>query len=215
MNNPTITIKPSERWVILGKTGSGKTAFAKYMLRLLQGKMRIVIVDPKEYWLGDNPVWASRKEEGTVDKPRLVQTFDPKLSVQCLQPDEEEDDSLEKLCREVLKTRRTFMYFDETEGIATAHHVPGYLRRIWKTGRALKVGAWVSTQAPTGIPKIFKSQAEKFFVFKVGEEDKPLAASFAHVDISTFGQLRDYEYFYYDTIMDKGIHMPPVPFKEK
>lgn len=210
-----LNIDPSERWIVLGKTGSGKSEFAKHLLRQVSQKMPVVIVDPKEYWLGKHPVWAARKEPGTIDKPHLVNKFNPKWRVQILQPDEEDDDRLARMCHDVLKAGNIFIYFDETEGIATANSVPFYLRRIWKTGRALGVGAWVSSQAPTGIPKIFKSQAEKFITFRVGDEDIDLVSSLVHSDKEELRDLGKYEWLYYDTEQQHAEWNPPIPFKPR
>lgn len=210
---PQIVIRPSERVLILGKTGSGKTVFAKHMLSKIEGRMRIVIVDPKEDWLLDASKWAKGRNKGSILAPRLVRKFNPGYLVQCIQPDEHEDIHFAAFCMSALKMRNTFFYFDETEGIATANFVPFHIRRIWKTGRSLNIGAWVSSQVPSGIPRLFKSQAEKFFVFKVGEEDIDLAAKLAHVSQAEIQALANYEYFYYDSgTMDKGVKMPPVPF---
>ena len=43
----------------------------------------------------------------------------------------EPDERLERLCYAVLKHENVFVYFDESEGIATATSVPRYIRRIW------------------------------------------------------------------------------------
>lgn len=216
-----IKIDPSERWVILGKTGSGKTEWAKYMLRLVAKQMPVVIIDPKFLWLGrgKDPPWEKKsKEPGTIDHPHLIEKFNPKWRVQCYQPDVDEGDDdpgLMRLCLDILKRGDIFVYFDELDGIVTAQHVPTPIRRIWKQGRALGIGAWASTQVPTGIPKIFKSQAEKFAVFKVGEEDVELAASLAHVTDDEMRELRKYEWIFYHTDMDEGEWQAPIPFEEK
>lgn len=211
-----IRIDPSERWLILAKTGAGKTEYVKYLLRMVEEQYPIVIIDVKAFWLGKHPKWAEKKELGTVDKPRLVDEFNPKWRVQLLQPDEEDDPRLEKMCNAIMKWGHPiFIYFDETEGIATATHVPGYIRRIWKQGRALEVGAWAATQVPTGIPRMFKSQAEHFIVLKVGEEDAELAASLVHVPEEEVSALKKYEWIHYDTDMDVGEWHPPIPYKEK
>lgn len=221
---PDIVIDPSERWIILGKTGSGKTQFAKHMLRIISQKMPVVIVDPNELWLGRGrggrpEDWAQKKELGSIDKPRLINEFNPKWHVQCLQPDidgSEEDPRLAKLCYDILKHENIFVYFDESEGIASANVVPRYIRRLWKTGRAHNVGAWVSTQAPRGIPRIFKSQAEKFVIFRVGDEDIDFAASIAHAAKEEVQGLGRFEWLFYDNkIMDIAEWNPPIPFEEK
>lgn len=219
-----ITIDPSERFLILAKTGGGKTIWAKHMLREVSKVMPVVIIDPNELWLGRGKGgrpedWAQKKEVGTIDKPRLINEFNPKWHVQCLQPDvdgSEEDPRLGKLCYDILKRGNIFVYFDESEGIATATHVPRYIRRLWKTGRAHNVGCWVSTQAPKGIPRIFKSQAEHFVVFKVGDEDVDFAAALVHALKEEVAELGRFEWLYYNNkIMDYAEWNEPIPYEEK
>ncbi len=219
-----ITIDPSERWIILGKTGSGKTQLAKHLLRIVAQKMPVVIIDPNELWLGRGKGgrpedWAQKKEVGTIDKPRLVRAYNPKWHVQCFQPDvdgSEEDEALVKLCNDIFRHGGVFVYFDESEGIATATHVPRYVRRLWKTGRAHNIGAWVSTQAPKGIPRIFKSQAEKFITFKVGDEDVDITSGILHATKEEVEGLGRFEWMFYDNkTMDVAEWNPPIPFQEK
>lgn len=216
-----IRIDPSERWLILAKTGAGKTEYVKYLLRMVAKQYPVIIVDPKELWLGKGKGrkpsdWANKKEPGTIDKPHLVNEFNPKWHVQCIQPDDDDEDGrLERLCNTILRRGDIFLFFDETEGLATATHVPKYIRRVWKTGRAWNIGAWAATQVPTGIPKLFKSQAEHFIVMKVGEEDKELASSLVHVPEEEVTALKRYEWIYYNTDMDMGEWHPPIPYKEK
>lgn len=211
-----LVIDPSERWLILGKTGSGKTEWAKYMLRIVSQKMPVVIVDPKRFWMGKYPQWEKkRKMPGTIDKPHLVDVFNPKWRVQCIQVREKDDPRLEALCRAVLKHGNIFIYFDETSSIANATHVPDFIEDIWKMGRALGVGAWVSTQVPSGIPRLFKSQAEKFVTFRVGKQDVDLAAELIDGLKEEVASLKRFEWLYYDTEMDGPEWNAPIPFKEK
>ncbi len=220
-----ITIDPSERMIIVAKTGAGKTVWAKYMLRIVAQHMPVVIVDPKELWLGRGrggrpEDWEmDKKKPGTIDKPHLINAYNPKWHVQLLQPDvdgEAEDPRLPKLCYDIFKHHGgVFVYFDETEGIATATHVPAYIRKIWKTGRAHNIGAWCATQAPKGIPRIFKSQAEKFVAMRVGEEDIDFTAALVHADKEELRNLGKYEWLFYDTNeMDYAEWQPPVPLEK-
>lgn len=201
--------------MIMGKTGSGKTEWERFMLRRIAQKMPIVIVDPKNFWLGENPVWATGKNPGTVDQPRLTKSFNEKYWVQCVQPDLY-DNNLEKFLQKILKQKYRYVCFDETDGLCTATQVPEGIRKVWKQGRVLKVGASAGSQTYSGIPRIFKSQAEKFVLFKVGDEDIIDAANLVHVHPDIVAELDDYEYIYYDNSkMDHGVWMPPIDLEEE
>jgi hypothetical protein len=215
-----VRIDPTERWLFLGKTGAGKTELVKSLLREVSKLYPVAVIDPNELWLGKGKgrkknEWAGRKEVGSIDKPHLVETFNPKWRVQCFQPDEDEPEKLEKFCNEIMRKEDMFVYFDETEGIATATHVPKFIRVLWKRGRAHHIGAWAATQVPKGIPRIFKSQAEHFVVMKVGIEDADFASEIAHVNEKLVAELRRYEYIYYNHDMDKGEWHLPIPYIEK
>lgn len=218
-----ITIDPSERWIFVAKTGSGKTELAKYFLRLIAQVMPVVIIDPNELWLGRGKGkpedWeTNKKKPGTIDKPHLVDEFNPKWRVQCLQPDvdgSEQDPRLVKMCMDILKIGGVFVYFDESEGIATATQVPRHIRLLWKRGRAHNIGCWVATQAPKGIPRIFKSMAEKFVALKVGDEDVDYVAMLVHATKEEVAGLGQYEWLFYDNrSMDHAEWNEPVPYKE-
>lgn len=218
-----INIDPSHRWLFLGATGTGKSEGAKYFLRKVAGRYPVVIVDPKEFWLGRNPKWAGRREPGTIDKPRLVEKFNEKLGVQCYQPDVPGGDGplLDEFCYRILDYGRKkggiFVYFDECDGIATANVIPRGLSALWKKGRALEVGAWIGNQTATGIPKIFKSQAETWVVFDVPDPDdrKLIATSTAspHVEVE---RLPKFHYWYFHRHdLHEAVHMPPLDIKNK
>lgn len=210
-----IDIKPSERLLLMGKTGGGKTEWAKFALRRIARVMPVVIIDPKFFWMGEEPRWAKRKEPGTIDCPHLVREFNPHYWVQCIQPDEY-DGTLEKFLRDVIKRRYIYAYFDESDGIATATSVPTWIRRVWRWGRALHVGAAAGSQTYSGIPRVFKTQSEKRILFQVGEEDAEDAAKLVHVTKEEVLDLEPFEYIYYDTTsMQHGLWMPPIDLQKE
>lgn len=210
-----LEIKPSERLMIMGKTGSGKTEWEKFMLRRIARVMPVVIIDPKMFWLGENPVWAKGKNPGTIDAPRLVKAFNPKFWVQVVQPDEY-DSQFERFLKGILRNKYVFTCLDETDGLCTSTSVPMAIRKVWKQGRVLKIGASAGSQTYSGIPRIFKSQAEKFVLFRVGDEDIEDAANLVHTLPEIVANLGEYEYIYYDsTSMDHGIWCPPIDIEKE
>lgn len=208
-------IKPSERAFLVGKTGGGKTTMAKYLLTEIAKKWRVVIIDAKHDWLGEHPAWAGRKEPGTIKKPHLVEEFNPALRVQVFQPASPayKDPRLDKLCYDILSSRRVFCYIDDINRVATSTVIPQGINALWTEGRSLQVAAWAGAQRPLRIPEFLRSQAEHWFVFWIGgTKDRRFVADETNTpDIAT-NRLRDYRYYYYhEPSMDSAVLMPPLP----
>jgi energy-coupling factor transporter ATP-binding protein EcfA2 len=74
-------IKGSQRVFLVGRTNSGKSYVARYLLKLMrQAGWRIVIIDPKKDWQGRGEEKrefsdGSKEQRGTIDKPVLVTSF--------------------------------------------------------------------------------------------------------------------------------------------
>lgn len=213
-----ISIDPTERVLIIGKTGGGKTVLAKHFLKEIAKKYRVVIIDPKHMWLGKYPKWAKNNEKGTVEKPRLVTSFNPKLSVQCFQPTmpAHRDERLDKLCFDILKQGKTFVFFDELSTVATATQIPDGFSALWTQGRQIEVAAWCATQRPLRIPEIVKSQSEKWFIFDMpGPKNKKEIAEYTDTPDIESTRIPKFVYWYYDQPnMDHAIVRPPLEYKE-
>jgi len=177
--------------------------------------MPVAIVDIKNMWLGEDPVWETdRHKPGTIDKPHLVTKFNPKFQVQVIQPIKY-DENLAKFLNDILKAKNVHVHLDDTAGLCTATQVPDEINRVWTQGRALRIGGSVGSQTYTRIPNIFKTQAEKFLVFKVGKDDEKDFANLANVEVEEVTSLGKYEYIFYDnTEMDVGLWFPPLKLKE-
>lgn len=177
----SLKLDPSERMFICGATGEGKTVFAKHLLKEWQrAHWRIVIFDPKHFWMGKYPAWETRGP-GTVDKPRLVTRFNPKLAVQVYQPSTPawKDPDFDAFCDAILATGQTVVYCDETDGVATGSQMSPGFSRLWTQGRALEIAAWAGAQRPFRIPEVLKSQAEWWVVFAMrGRRNREAAAEY-------------------------------------
>lgn len=222
---PSIRIDPSERLLAIGRTGSGKTEWMKMFLEVVNRSYPLVILDPKALWLGKRPEF-EKKGPGTIWKPRLMQAFDRKIAdkggVQLFQWDNDAQPAeIDQLCNDLLeyarKTREIFLDVDECEGIATATKTPRGIKKVWKMGRALGLGAWIGNQRSLGIPEIFKSQAESFTVFDLpGDRDREDAAAYTHTPEIEDMELPDYQYWYFHRkLMKQAVLMPPLDLTKR
>ena len=157
-----IKIAPNRRYTFVGKTRSGKSFLAWFLLRRFSQadkNRQIIFIDPKhehrKFGKGDS-----------IDTPKLVSTYDPKARVQIFQTYEWTQE-LERMVDAVLKRGNAIVVLDELGGIATATHVPTGITRLWTQGGGKGVGAWAMIQFPKRVPKVIKSQSEMFFMFRI------------------------------------------------
>lgn len=218
----TVSLHPSERWLFLGKTGEGKTHLARHLLRQVAARgWRVVIVDPKKFWMGRRPKWAKEGTPGTVDVPHLVTTFNPKLAVQCYQPatlPAWADSGLDKLAHDILRWASSnrqggvYCFFDEAGLVADQQHIHPGVSALWTQGRALDVCAMVCSQRPRRVPEVFKSQADNWAIFWMpGKKDRQEAAEYTGSDNIVSQELPPYHWMYWQAARrDAAQLMEPV-----
>lgn len=212
-------LRGDQRYLFLGKTRSGKSFLARYLLKLARRKKwRIVIVDPKRDWMGrgkERRPFAenNKKSLGTVDSPRLVTEFDPGLAVQIFQPVQWSEDCA-RFFLAIMAVGNTIVYFDEITQLVTASHVPIEFNILWTQGAALSVGAWCATQRPRNIPLIVKDQAEMWFIFRIlSLEDRKIIVGYVPVEDMpiVWQQPLPYRYFWFwEDHMERPILVKPL-----
>lgn len=212
-----LKLDPAGRMFLCGKTNSGKTFLGRHILKQLARKRwRIVIVDPKHYWMEDHPENFAKKGPGTVDAPVLVTRFNPKLAVQCYQPaiPAWRDADFDQLCADVLETGDTVFYVDESDGVCTAGQSSNGLSRIWTQGRAKRVMAIVGSQRPVRLLEVMKSQAETWIVFTLmGKRNRQEVAEYTDTPQIITTRLPLHWYWLWTTDMDSAQLMRPLEAK--
>lgn len=208
-----IRLEPDERWFYVGKTKSGKSHLARANLRVMAAAgWPIVIIEPDGLWMGKDGR-PERSGPGTVDRPRLVTKYNPKLAVQWYIPEPgKADPGLLQICREVMKRGNCVIYFDELYGIVTANFAPDEFQILWTRGRKKNIAAWAAAQRPARIDERVMSQAENYAVFRMKTpDDRKKMAEYA-----SSPQMRDIDlplryWWYYRDDMDRAQLMAPIP----
>lgn len=166
-------IQPTERAVIVGRTGSGKTTLARV---LCGGYRSLVVIDPK--WRFELPrtvtVVGSASEFAQVYPQRSTRViFRPN-------PEDGDHEDVDLVIRRILRYGRTCLLIDEAMEYATVGRImPAYKRAITQ-GRELYVPVVSCTQRPIGVHNVILSEAEHMFAFDLqleGDREKLVAGN--------------------------------------
>lgn len=153
-----IRILASDRVAFIGASGTGKTQLAKFFLTRLN---RVVVIDPKHTF----------RLEGFKRTWRLpwAKNSDFKLIVR---PKMEQDAELYELIARLYKMGHVTIYVDEMATLSDMFpHTTALLKNVARTGREKRVALWSAVQRPRGVPLVFFTECETFFVFNLRSMD--------------------------------------------
>lgn len=166
---------PFERMALVGRTGSGKTFLARY---LLSRWAPLIVLDSKRT-LG-RPEWNLTTVDGDQvagdpdELDRLLRVAGRlRIPVDGMQ-------DAEDVARAVLQRGNVLVYIDEMYAIVPpgARMSPA-LQGLYTRGRELRIGVWAATQRPAWAPLVMFSEADWFVVFQLMlEEDRKRVAGF-------------------------------------
>lgn len=181
-----ITINSSDRILVCGRTGSGKSVLIN---RLLIPQMtNFVIYDYKhEINVPDCVIFSSAADFLRYPNNRRI----------IYRTTSGSDAEFDALCRQVFYRGNNTLICDEIAYHCDARKIMPHHDLIMRLGRSKGVGIINCTQRPRGMHNNVISQCEHFFIFDlIQDTDRKKLAEFCGPDV--IQRARDYHYFYFN-----------------
>lgn len=171
------TLKLGERAFFVGHTGSGKTYLASKLLdEIAPPRLPVVVIDPKHMFeTNAGSVWEVRDE---LPRRWEVQTRHPKkprhlriiIRPQFLE-DMRHNEVLNATYERIFNAGKCLVYLDEIQALCYNSRASAALARLVQMGRQPRISVWGSTLRPSGIPRMFLSESDHLFVFRLRDLD--------------------------------------------
>lgn len=193
----------TQRMAIVGRTGSGKTQFAAWVLSHAPfHKQPYVMVDYKYDGLL-NDIEGIR-EIGLNEYPK-------KPGLYIVHPSPNDEEGIEKFLMGVWAKERIGIYIDE--GYMIDKNSPG-LTAILTQGRSKHIPAIVLSQRPVMLNRFILSEADFHAVFHLNDRrDQKTVEGYLPGKLDE--RLPDYHCRWYDVGKDKNLILQPVPDRDK
>jgi hypothetical protein len=184
-------LKPgsTDRALLVGMTGSGKTTLARYLLNLRRG-VPVLVYDWKGLirWPGYERLTGLRdfircKEERKIYAPGISENNDP--------------DFFDAFFRYCYDLGRVQVYVDEVFAVTDRDTIPAYYHAALTRGRERGLSLYSSTQRPTGIPAVVSSEAEHGFYFRLKlKQDSQRVEEWTGIPRERIAALPKHKFFY-------------------
>ena len=162
-----------ERAFFVGHTGSGKTWLATSLIeRAIPARLPVVVVDPK--WMfepSDAKAWDVLGDLPASWERRIRRHKRPSLLRVIIRPeylaDQTKNDVLNSIYQRIFAAGNCLVYLDEIQALVYNVRANPALSRLVQMGRQKKISVWGSTLRPSAIPRMFLSESDHIFAFRL------------------------------------------------
>jgi hypothetical protein len=203
----------SQRAVVIGKTGSGKTQAATWMLSQKQFDRRPFFV--MDFKLDDllNDIPGIREHDLGSKLPK-------KPGLYITHPFPGDEDAVEEFLWSIWKRGNAGLFLDETYMI---HKNSPAFRAILTQGRSKRIPVIMCTQRPVEISRFCFSESEFVYLmqlndnrdYKTVQEFVPKRVNNTSKPFDITVPLPSYHGYYYDSAANNGYVMRPVPSRDQ
>ena len=172
MDLKALAPKPTERMMIVGRTGSGKTTLARFLLATTPYP-RILVIDSKCTYGGKS----GEPEYEIVRTPRELQRIPKRYDRIQYRPHpvHQHVSDYEAVYEWAYRQGKILVYSDELYLTMAGTHAPDWQRACITCGRELEVGMISATQRPRGIDPRVRTESEVKAQFELEEGDDVIA----------------------------------------
>lgn len=201
---------------IVGKTGSGKSIFAKWILaRWRRAGWRILIIDPYLRWSND---YAEKPEAATLNSPFIINKTGllPACPVMLYRPSlpAHQDAAMSSLLLAVVTEGGIVVCFDEGKGASTSGTIPPGVSEVFVAGRKAQVPVYFLSQTPRGIHPDILSQCEWLICFKLNRPEAREYMAEYMGDIRVERPIDPYQFWAWYDQWDRAVLFQPLPESE-
>lgn len=191
MNLRDISPARTDRAVLIGRTGSGKTTVAR---EICSARDYVVVYDHKL-----NLRWPGFQRFHRLQELQAADPVKIPKMIYAPCPDEFEDvDAISDFFKFAYFRGNTTVYVDEIYSVCSAGgRIPKWYKLCFTQGREMGVSTISSTQRPKDIPQVALSEAEHWYIFQLlMEQDREKVSATLPVPDEAMQKLRPHQFIY-------------------